>query len=245
MLTGATVQTPAGSAELSPASGVSLPPAGVTKAHTRRLRYYAGISHPVVKGDMTDLDLEVMGMITVDRTGKYHGNKIELTDCGRQAIYEDRQAIIAAQGPHHALASRIAAWLRSGSRITWENIELKAEFGPNDFCYVRPDVFSIVPTYEHSRLVPLIHEIKVTRADFMAELAKPRKLAAYKHLAGSVFYVAPEGILTPEDIPDDCGLVVERSSGEFIKVKNVRSKKFQLSSRSLIKLVLTSYGQVK
>lgn len=230
---------------LEPNTGEPTAACKLTKAHTRRLRFYTRIHRPVTQDDLTDLDLEVMGLIAVNRTGMFQGNKVEITDLGRQAIFQDRQSNIASQTPHHALASRLAEWLRSSSRLTWENIEFKAEFGPNDFCHVRPDVFSIVPTYDLARLAPLIHEVKVTRADFLSDLAKPWKRQAYQQLAGSVFYVAPEGVISPDDVPEDCGLVVERAPGDFVKAKNVRAKKFQLNSRSLIKLVLASYGQAE
>jgi hypothetical protein len=73
-----------------------------------------------------------------------------------------------------------------------------------------PDVFSIRRSSLASALDPLVHEIKVRRADLLADLRSPDKGAAYRALAGRCFYVLAEGIAEPEEVPPEYGVIVAR-----------------------------------
>jgi len=53
-----------------------------------------------------------------------------------------------------------------------------------------------------------VHEIKVRRADLLADLKRPAKRAAYLRLAGECWYVIREGIAEPDEIPPECGVLV-------------------------------------
>jgi len=223
----------------------SFDPGKVNKAHTRRLRLYVSRTRPSASDDMTDLDLEVMGLIEIDRRTSHFEKRVTVTTRGRAAIYDDRQAKIAAQSPHHELASRLAACLRSASRLAWENVEFKAEFGINDSCHVRPDVFSIAATHNHAKLAPAIHEVKISRADFLSDIAKPKKRQAYRQIAGCMVYVVPAGLIEASEVPEECGLLIETAPGVFVQKKRpLRTKKFLLSSGTLINLVLKSNGSI-
>ena len=70
----------------------------------------------------------------------------------------------------------------------------------------RTDVFSIEPSLKHERANPCIHEVKVSRADFLSDLAKPEKREAYAGMAEAVYYVAPEGIIQPAEVPEGWSL---------------------------------------
>jgi hypothetical protein len=72
----------------------------------------------------------------------------------------------------------------------------------------RPDVFSIRYTSVEAYLQPLVHEIKVRRADLLADLKKPEKRAAYLGMAGECWYVLAEGIGGPQDVPPECGVII-------------------------------------
>ncbi len=216
------------------------PPPKLTKQHIRRLRFYSTTSRPSPHRDMTDLDLEVLGLISVDRSRESHYQRLTVTDQGRAAVYADRQACIAAQSPHHELGASLAAYLRREGRLAWENIEFKAEFGPNESCFVRPDVFSIKPTHDVTKLAPHVHEVKVSRADFLADVARPEKRRAYLHIAGSMTYVAIDGLIDPEEVPEGCGLLVQTSAGDFKQLRKIKAKKVQITSWGLMNLVLKS-----
>lgn len=50
-------------------------------------------------------------------------------------------------------------------------------------------------------------EIKVSRADFLAEQRDPGKRAAWQALAHRFTYAVPAGLVSPDEVPDGCGLV--------------------------------------
>jgi hypothetical protein len=73
---------------------------------------------------------------------------------------------------------------------------------------VRPDVFSIRHTTQEDRTDPMVHEIKVSRADLLADLRNPDKGRAYRALAGRCWYVLREGIAEPQEVPQEYGVLV-------------------------------------
>ena len=86
------------------------------------------------------------------------------------------------------------------------------------WCIAMPDVFSIRRSSVEAYLEPVVHEIKVSRADLLCDLRKPAKRAAYLAMARAVWYVLGEDakgrpIAKPEEVPPECGVLqVERGS---------------------------------
>jgi hypothetical protein len=86
------------------------------------------------------------------------------------------------------------------------------------WCMAMPDVFSIRRSSLEAYLEPVVHEIKVSRADLLCDLRKPAKRAAYLAMAGTVWYVLGEDakgrpIAKPEEVPHECGVLqMERGS---------------------------------
>lgn len=76
-----------------------------------------------------------------------------------------------------------------------------------------PDVYSIRHTTVEAYLAPVAHEIKVRRADLLADLRRPTKGEAYRWLAGECWYVIAEGIARPEEIPPVYGVLVAPPTG--------------------------------
>jgi hypothetical protein len=71
-----------------------------------------------------------------------------------------------------------------------------------------PDVFSIRHTTREDWVEPVVHEIKVRRADLLSDLRKPDKRDAYLALSSRCWYVLAEGIGEPEEIPADFGVLI-------------------------------------
>ncbi|MEI6028987.1 MAG: hypothetical protein WCT47_20095 [Betaproteobacteria bacterium] len=71
-----------------------------------------------------------------------------------------------------------------------------------------PDVFSIRHTTREDLVEPIVHEIKVRRADLLADLRHPDKRAAYLALSSQCWYVLKAGIAEPEEVPQECGVMV-------------------------------------
>ena len=72
-----------------------------------------------------------------------------------------------------------------------------------------PDVFSIRNSSRQEYLEPVVHEIKVSRADLMGDLRNPAKRGAYLGLAQQVYYVLAHCIATPDEVPASCGVMAE------------------------------------
>ena len=86
----------------------------------------------------------------------------------------------------------------------------------------RPDVFSVRHTTVEAYLAPVVHEIKVSRADLMGDLCNPAKREAYLGLAQRVYYVLAAGIARPDEVPTSCGVIVEQADCDDGKLLQVR-----------------------
>jgi hypothetical protein len=80
------------------------------------------------------------------------------------------------------------------------------------WCMASPDVFSVRHTTVEAYLEPVVHEIKVSRADLLGDLRKPAKRAAYLGLASACWYVLGQDakgrpIAAPEEVPPECGVM--------------------------------------
>ena len=71
-----------------------------------------------------------------------------------------------------------------------------------------PDVFSIRHTTREGLVEPIVHEIKVRRADLLSDLRSADKRAAYLALSSQCWYVLKAGIAEPEEVPPECGVMV-------------------------------------
>lgn len=81
------------------------------------------------------------------------------------------------------------------------------------WCMACPDVFSIRHSSVEAYLEPVVHEIKVNRADLLGDLKKPAKRAAYLGMAGACWYVLGQDgkgrpIGAPDEIPSECGVML-------------------------------------
>ena len=72
----------------------------------------------------------------------------------------------------------------------------------------RTDVFSVRNTSVESYLHPVVHEIKVSRADLFSDLRHTAKRASYQWLCCECHYVFPAGMAQPEELPPELGVWV-------------------------------------
>lgn len=91
------------------------------------------------------------------------------------------------------------------------------------WCMACPDVFSIRYSSVEAYLEPVVHEIKVGRADLLGDLKKPAKRAAYLGIASACWYVLGENakghpIAEADEIPPECGVMVVRG-GQLIMAR--------------------------
>ena len=188
-----------------------------------------------------DLDLVVHGFAeTVDK-GAHSGAVLTVTKRGISYLNEVRQRVIVAQRPHHELGQRLARHLHCKGLHTWENVE----FSNPDWTQarrwgvVRPDVFACLPALKAANAAPVIYEVKVSRADYFAELAKPEKREAYCQIAEAVYFCCPDGLIDKTEVPDGYGLLVEVEPEKFeLKKKARRQKKFVLDVNIVLTLMV-------
>jgi hypothetical protein len=225
-------------------------PLPLTIKQASRLRHYFGrtgrAGPPAL--DSLDLDLVAQGYIAIIPSDWQ--TRVEVTPTGVSALHEHRKATLEARSPHHSLGSRLAHYLRETGRITWENVEFRNKVTqeldrvtqePSPGAYwqcVRPDVFSIKPTLNIANLNPIVHECKVSRADFLSDKANPEKRQAYAAMSEQVYYVTPEGLVGVAELPPEVGLIVEQEPGHFVLIKRAKKHKVSLDSHHLLKMIL-------
>jgi hypothetical protein len=187
------------------------------KLHARRLReIYRSAGWPCC--DAIEVELLAGGFLERMRTS--HGHEtLRVTDAGIARIATTLTLNRAALSPHEALVERVAREMTRGGRIAWRGLGLRARLPPLEeggkarWCMARPDVFSIRNTSVEAYAHPIVHEVKVSRADLLGDLRKPDKRAAYLDLGGECWYVLGNdargrSIASPDEIPPECGVLV-------------------------------------
>lgn len=211
----------------------------LSRKHYSRLRYFwQGRGQGVTSlADTVDLDLVAAELIVrIERP--FGGAYFSITPAGEKELAVEKEREIERRRPHHDLAGRLAAWLRDQGRVTWENIELMTTMVDGQRQAIRPDVFSMAATYDEKRINPCVHEVKISRADFLADIAKPEKRAGYAKVAEVTYYAAPAGMIDANEVPAECGLVVEIEIGSFKIMKRPKKKRVELSTHHFMNLIL-------
>lgn len=210
----------------------------LTRKHYARLRQYwqAGRLGLSSTGDGIALDLTAAGYLEIRASGGIL--KLGITDAGIAELQAESEREKSRRKPHHDLARRLAVWLREQGRVTWENIELLVDHADGGRQAIRPDVFSLAATYDAKRINPCVHEVKVSRADFLADVARPEKRTGYSQIAEVVYYAAPAGMLEVSEVPAECGLLVEELEGQFKVVKRPKKRKVDLTVHHFMNLIL-------
>lgn len=82
-----------------------------------------------------------------------------------------------------------------------------------NFKICKPDVFSIRHTSVANYLEPIVHEIKVSRADLLGDLKSKDKRDSYLDVGGQCWYVLGcdckgRPIGQEDDVPPECGVMI-------------------------------------
>ncbi len=194
------------------------------RVHLTRLRHiYRSAGWPC--HDPIEIDLLAAGclMLLRDDQGR---ETLRPTPEGLQALAQARQQNQAALDAHEALVQKVAWQLHREGRFAWTDLSLRVRIGEADaagkWAMARPDVFSVRHTTVEAYLAPVVHEIKVSRADLMGDLRNPAKREAYLGLAQQVYYVLAAGIAQPDEVPASCGVIVEQAECDGGKLLQVR-----------------------
>jgi len=199
---------------------MSAPP--LTRQHrTRLMQLWRSAGWPCQ--DTLELDLLAAGLL--ERRPDAHGrDTLRVTDDGVAWLSAARTR--RADTAHDRLAARVAQVLMQQGRVVWRELSLRAvaDAAPPAaqtsplwdepvsaparavWRLARPDVFSVRLTTVQAYLHPLVHEIKVSRADLLSDLRHEAKRASYRWLCCECHYVFPAGIAEPQEIPEDFGV---------------------------------------
>lgn len=187
------------------------------KAHARRLReIYRSAGWPC----QDPLEIELLAAGLLDRVHAPSGHEsLRVTDAGVQLLATTLAGNRAAFSAHEALVERVAQEMGRAGRVAWRGLALRAQVPggegndkPLRWCMAKPDVFSIRNTSVAAYVDPIVHEVKVRRADLLGDLRHDAKRAAYLDL-GECWYVLgcdAKGrcIGAPEEVPAECGVMV-------------------------------------
>ena len=188
--------------------------AALSPAHHRRLRQiWRSAGWPCQ--DMLEVELLDAGLL--QRLRDADGREtLRVTDAGVAVLAQTLQNNRAARDAHESLVARVAREMQRAGRIVWRGLSLRARVGGGDvagWAMAMPDVYSIRHTTVEAYLQPTVHEVKVRRADLLADLRHEAKRAAYLQLSSECWYVLPAGIARPDEIPAECGVLIAGDAG--------------------------------
>jgi len=69
--------------------------------------------------------------------------------------------------------------------------------------------------FPSKRNVTRCYEIKTSRSDFQSEIRKPLKRRPGLRLANEFYFVVPENLIDPAEIPPECGLMYVSAKGDL------------------------------
>jgi hypothetical protein len=191
-------------------------PFTLKRIHTQRLReVYRSAGWPYQDG----LEIELLAAGLLKRYSSDSGHPlIALTEVGISYLAQATQGNRQARSTHDALVDKVAqAMLRDG-RLVWTGLSLRAQVpGESEelsrWKMCQPDVFSIRNSSRQEYLEPIVHEIKVSRADLLGDIKRLDKRAAYLDVGGQCWYVlgcdrSGFPIAKANEIPLECGVMV-------------------------------------
>ena len=178
--------------------------------HRRRLRaVWRSAGWPC--HDTVEVELLAAGLLERVRSSTGH-ETLRVTDAGVAVLADTLQRNRRTRDAHEALVERVAREMTRSGRLAWRGLSLRAKVG-EAWAMAMPDVYSIRHTTVEAYLEPIVHEIKVRRADLLGDLRITAKRAAYLQLSSECWYVIRRGIAEPDEIPPECGVMVATDQG--------------------------------
>ena len=194
--------------------------------HERRLRtLWRSAGWPC--HDVVEAELLLAGALqrSVDAGGR---ETLRLTEAGLALIAAAVQRNRRARDRHEALVARVAREMQRSGRVVWRGLALRAppqvgaEAQGNGWTVAMPDVFSIRHTTVEDYVEPVVHEIKVRRADLLSDLRKATKREAYRAMASQCWYVLQAGIGTAAEIPAEYGVMLAHGEADAAELEVLR-----------------------
>ena len=132
----------------------------------------------------------------------------------------DRESSQASTS-HASLVSKLVAYLQESGRLTWEDVKFKVFAAAEvinwststDIAPVHADVFSLRQTQDKAQANPCVYQVVVTRSDFLVAMAQRQQRAACELISEGFYFVAPDGVVAPQELPAPYGLVTADDTG--------------------------------
>ncbi len=201
----AVAPAPVASSTVASSSGVA---SAIGRSHCRRLRtLWRSAGWPCQ--DLIEVELLSAGLIErrIDAAGR---ETLRVTDTGVALLDTTLQRNRAVRNAHEALVERVALQMQRAGRIVWRGLSLRAPPHGADarlWPMAMPDVYSIRHTTVEAYVEPIVHEVKVRRADLLSDLRHEAKRAAYLALSSQCWYVLKAGIGNATEIPPEHGVL--------------------------------------
>lgn len=167
---------------------------------------------------MVELELVAAGLL--ERVRDAAGREtVRVSEAGVQLLAVSLQRNRTARGAHEALVGRVAREMQRAGRVVWRGLSLRAAVADalradeRRWALAMPDLFSIRHTSVEDYAEPIVHEIKVSRADLLSDLRRPAKGQAYLALAGQCWYVLRDGIAQAQEVPEAFGVMFAAGEG--------------------------------
>ena len=153
----------------------------LSRRHLTRLRQmYRSAGWPCQ--DQLEIDLLAAGLLQL-QTDSLGRDTLRLTPEGIAALAHYGESNRQLRTPHEALVEQVALHMQRLGRIVWRGLALRASInhGTDDepqpgWVMAMPDVYSVRNTTVEGYLEPIVHEIKVSRADLLGDVRNPRPL---------------------------------------------------------------------
>lgn len=129
---------------------------------------------------------------------------------------------------HDELLADLAQHLERPDRMLWTDLQL----GPVGS--MRPDVYAIDRSFANPS--PTAYEVKVSRADFLADVTAG-KWIAYLSQAEAVYFAVPLGMVKRSEVPQNAGLYVRSETG-WAALRRPTRQVVQLEPQTLLKLLI-------
>jgi hypothetical protein len=163
--------------------------------------------------DAIELDLVAAGWAVIETSASGH-ESLRLTNSGIRLLADARQRNQRSSSAHDRLAARVAEHLVRAGRVVWRELSLRAQVTPDEgpplakarWRVARPDLFSVRHTSVENYLQPMVHEVKVSRADLLSDLRHAAKCESYRWLSCETWFVFPSGMARADEIPEPFGI---------------------------------------
>ncbi|WP_020408950.1 MmcB family DNA repair protein [Hahella ganghwensis] len=105
---------------------------------------------------------------------------------------------------HDDLLNDLAEHLNTPEKMVWRDMQM----GPSGS--KRPDVYVMRKSYSNPK--PLSYEIKVSVSDYRSDVTSG-KWQSYLKFSCGVYFCVPQGLISKQDLPAACGLMIRGENG--------------------------------